>query len=444
MTRLLACALLVAASGTAHADEFTYEPPGVLVPGSGSGRVDDHVYVPGMRFPIEEGPAYPNSQVWGVGGSRGPSGSQCDARNYSYPWHDNFCESRSWDMPLCPSGNGHQGQDMRPSTCADNTHWAVAAEDGVITSIGTYSVYLVADAGTRHRYLHMNRASIIVREGQRVSRGDRLGRISNEFGGTPTTIHLHYDLYQNVAGVGGVYVPTYMSLVRSYEELLGVEAEPCYVLPAEGGTIDDAGPCFRQYGPATYWRLVEGAGHGDSLRWTNAWDGTAPGNWASWNLHLASAGRYTVEVNVVEPYNRSTAVRYRVRHGSEETEVVLDQSRASGWVPLGAFDFAAGGDQAIEVFDNTGETGEELHITADAVRLTPWVAEVDAGVPVMPPDAGTEPAADPDGGATEPDVSARAEAEIEAGCACRAARSSDASSMWLVLAALAVVARRRR
>lgn len=222
MKRAVALAAIATLSGTAaiaHAADFTYRPPGELVSGSGKGRVDTKVYAPGMRFPIEVAPAYANSQVWGAGGSMGPGGGQCATSNYSYPWHDNYCESRSWDMPLCPSGTGHQGQDIRPSTCAKDVHFAVAAADGTITNVGSYSVYLTDAAGTRYDYLHMSNVS--VRVGDKVKRGQRIGKVSNVFGGTPTTIHLHFNLRQTVSGVGTVYVPPYMSLVRSYEELIG-------------------------------------------------------------------------------------------------------------------------------------------------------------------------------------------------------------------------------
>jgi murein DD-endopeptidase MepM/ murein hydrolase activator NlpD len=127
-------------------------------------------------------------------------------------------------MPLCPSGRGHQGQDIRPSTCENRVHWAVAVDDGTITSIGSYSVYLTAPDGTRYDYLHMS--DVAVRVGDRVTRGQRLGKVSNQFDGTPTTIHLHFNIYKNVAGVGMVFVPTYLSLVRSYEALIGVDARP--------------------------------------------------------------------------------------------------------------------------------------------------------------------------------------------------------------------------
>jgi MYXO-CTERM domain-containing protein len=220
---LLFGSLLAMAPALAQAAEpFEYDEPGVLAPGSGSGREDAENYAPEIRFPIEEGPAYANSQVWGNGGNYGPGGSACDDVNYSYPWRDNYCESRSWDMPLCPSGVGHQGQDIRAATCDDLTYWTVAATDGTVTNIGSYSVYVTADDGTRYDYLHGN--NNIVSEGQRVQAEERLNQVSNAFGdGGWTTIHLHFNIKQDVAGVGFVYVPPYMALVESYERLMGLD-----------------------------------------------------------------------------------------------------------------------------------------------------------------------------------------------------------------------------
>lgn len=221
---LTAVAFAVAATSVAPlalaADPFTYDPPGTLVSGSGKGRPDAKIYAPGIRFPLESGPAFANSQVWGHGGNSGPGGGQCDKENFSYPWHDNYCESRSYSMPLCPSGTGHQGQDIRAASCQKGLHWAVAVIDGTITSIGSYSVYLTAADGTRYDYLHMQ--DVQVTEGQKVKRGEHVGKVSNQFGGEATTVHLHFNIKQNVAGVGSVYVPTYLSLVESYETLLGI------------------------------------------------------------------------------------------------------------------------------------------------------------------------------------------------------------------------------
>jgi murein DD-endopeptidase MepM/ murein hydrolase activator NlpD len=325
--------------------------------------------------------------VYGHGGYLGPGGGQCDTANYTYPWWDNFCETRSWDVPLCPSGNGHQGQDIRPGTCVDDVHWAVAAEAGQITNIGSYSVYLQADGGTRHRYLHMSLSSLQVSEGQRVAKGDRLGRVSNEFGGTATTIHLHYDLYQNVSGIGNTYVPTYMSLIDSYERLLGIPQEPCAALGADGGILDDEGPCFELHGPPASWRYVTDAGHDGSLHWTYAWDDADPGNWAQWHAELSEAGTYEVEVWVVSDYAQAQQARYVVRHGTEETEKRLDFTSASGWRSLGEFEFAQGADQWVATYDNTGESlDDQRRVIADAVRLT----RIRPQAPEPGPDVGTQ------------------------------------------------------
>ncbi|MEZ4473308.1 MAG: peptidoglycan DD-metalloendopeptidase family protein [bacterium] len=404
-----ALVLLLLAAGAANAQEFRYDPPGQLVAGSGQGRVDDRVYVPGMRFPIEQGPAFANSQVWGHGGLNGPGGGQCDAANYAYPWRDNYCETRQWDMPLCPAGTGHQGQDIRPSTCENRRHRTVAAEDGVISSIGTYSVSLMADRGTLHRYLHMDPASLAVREGQRVRRGDPMGLVSNAFGDTPTTIHLHYDLQQNVNGMGRVFVPTYLSLVRSYEELLGRPAEPCGVVPAAGGVVDDQGACFHAFGPPATWRTAD-AGNDGRLHWTYAWVNATPGNWARFDLHLAAAGRYRVSVNAVAGFNGSRRALYRLRHGGQETDVVVDLQAGGPWVEVATVAFAAGGDQWLEVYDNTGENRDlELQIVADAVRLTP-------DAPPPPPDAGLPAdAGEPVDGALAPDAARPDAARPDAG-----------------------------
>lgn len=226
----IAVVFLAGANSKGFAQEFTYEPPGALQPGSGTGRVDHTNYGPGIRFPLEEGPAFANSQVWRHGGNKGPGGSQCNAANYSYPWRDNFCETRNttkWATPLCPKNSygQHAGQDIRPRTCADRVHWAVACVDGTISSIGTYSVYLTGDDGRRYTYLHME--NLVIKKGQRVTVGQRLGKVSNrtQNGGHETTFHLHWEIRANVAGIGLTFVPTYLALVESYKRLLGAGRE---------------------------------------------------------------------------------------------------------------------------------------------------------------------------------------------------------------------------
>ena len=220
--------MMLLSPALADAGEPFYEPPGALHPGSGMGRVDEKVYEPGMRFPLEAGPAYPNSQVYGVGGYKGPSGSECDPKNYVYPWRDNYCEKRSWDMPLCPAGSGHQGQDIRAATCEGEVHWTVAAGAGTVTNIpegpGEYATYIAGNSGTRYDYLHGMGTPLKV--GQSIARADKVDRVSDVFGDTSTTFHTHFNLKQDVAGYGFVYVPPYMSLVESYKVLMGLGGDP--------------------------------------------------------------------------------------------------------------------------------------------------------------------------------------------------------------------------
>ena len=208
-------------AGTAAAPipDFAWRPAGELIAGSGSGVRGTTVYAAGIRFPVERPPAYLNSQVWRYGGAFGGGGSWRDPRNYSYPWQDNFCELRSRATPACPSGRGHQGVDIRPADARDVTHWAVAVEAGRISSVGSYSVILTGNSGTQYRYLHLEMRRLAVSLGASVTPGQRIGLISNDFGATPTTVHLHFEMLQNLNGRGLRHVPPYMSLVRAYERL---------------------------------------------------------------------------------------------------------------------------------------------------------------------------------------------------------------------------------
>lgn len=404
-------ALLLSTAALAQ-EPFRYLPPGDLPAGSGQGRFDERVYVPGMRYPIEEAPSFPNSQVYGNGGNFGPGGLQCDAVNYSYPWRDNYCESRRWDMPMCPSGNGHQGQDIRPATCENRRWWCVAAQAGTITNIGSYSVSLTASDGTRHRYLHMDPNRLAVRRGQWVNQGDRLGLVSNAFNGTPTTIHLHYDIRQNVNG-SNIYVPTYMSLVRSYEDLLGqagMPPPPCAEIPGDGGVLDNSGPCFDLFGPAATWRTAN-QGTGGNLRWTYAWINERPGNWARWRLHFSEAGRYRIYSHNVAGFTPSLQVPFRVQANGAEHTPRISFDLPEEWVLVGEFDFAAGGDQWVAIEDNTGEDRDlERQIVADSVRIErvrpepPMEPEPPPPEPDGPPPEPDAPPPEPDAPPPEPDA----------------------------------------
>ena len=226
-----------------------------------------------------------------------------------------------------------------------------------------------------------------------------------------------------VAGIsGGVDVNRFNGTMAELLALTaggGTPPEPCGTIPAEGGVIDDGDACFTTGGPPASLRKVTTAGEGADLVWTYTTEDTSEGNYAHWAIDLAAAGRYKVEVYTDAGFARSTQARYELRANGVDHEVSLDQSAADGWQALGTFEFAAGGDQALHLGDNTGEKlADRVQIVFDAVRLTP----VDPG--------------DPFSGDPLPDD----EAGEAGGCA---AGGSGASAL-AGLALLGLVRRRRR
>lgn len=225
-----------------------YCPPGTMLPARGKGDVDNTDNAPGIRYPLELAPSYPNSQIWGTGGYIGPKpdSPQGDPPNYQYPWHDDFCETRGYATQQCPGGKGHQGQDIRPAMAYDpkittkkklyqDHFYVVAVENGYISHVGTYMVTLYGDSGTKYDYLHMDFTppNLLVKAGDTVKRGQPLGYLSNNFGTSATTFHLHFQIRRPVkSGESGdgdsafIYMSPYMALVNSYTRLLKNQEPP--------------------------------------------------------------------------------------------------------------------------------------------------------------------------------------------------------------------------
>jgi hypothetical protein len=240
--------------------DFTYYAPGDLLPGTGtkgqSGRADATVYVK-VRFPLAQAPDYVNSQSFNSWGdcdytgrvSLGHGAYRCrvndrplvndESKNYAYPWRDNFCEHRGYLVGQCPAGLGHQGEDIRPSSClfrvdgADRCdpyqHDIVAVADGVVMrDPGDEALYLFVNAAGEHvrfRYLHMDphmldAAGMV--NGRELVAGEVIGAADDYMGHSQggTTYHLHLDL-QVPTRDGWVFVNPYMTLVAAYERLIG-------------------------------------------------------------------------------------------------------------------------------------------------------------------------------------------------------------------------------
>jgi hypothetical protein len=262
--------------------DFTFHTPGDIIVNTGyrkNGGLLDWTAYAQIRFPLQQAPAFANSQSflnWGDCNQTGRTpvphakGQVYHCRvndkpleffekadeNYSYPWRDNFCEDRSFQAGQCPGGFGHQGQDIRPSSCelrndgADrcmaNIYGVVAVRDGVIVrQRGQEAAFLLVNDPAEHirfRYLHMQPQQLDadgVLYGRRVSEGEKLGVVSN-FQDYPggTTAHLHFDV-QAFTRDGWIWVSPYITLVTAYERLIGGRGREI-IEPAEPASVADA------------------------------------------------------------------------------------------------------------------------------------------------------------------------------------------------------------
>jgi hypothetical protein len=275
---------------SAISPDFAYYAPGQIIAGSGvsgnSGRADYTVYAK-IRFPIANAPAYANSQSfmnWGDCDHTGriPSSVHTkdapyhcrvndqplvfdEAKNYSYPWRDNFCEHRWFFVSQCPAGAGHQGQDIRPADCqmrndgADRCqayqHDVVAIRDGMVLRLPKQEAVTLfvnaADAHLRVRYLHMNPKSLNqddMLSGHLLHEGEVMGKVGNfDRRENGTTYHLHFDA-QVPTKDGWVFINPYSMLVTAYERLLGARGtelkdEPP-TPPQQNQAADEPEPAF--------------------------------------------------------------------------------------------------------------------------------------------------------------------------------------------------------
>jgi len=220
--------------------DFSYRPVGDIIANSGhrkqGGRADFTAFSQ-IRFPLEKAPAFVHSQEFRNRRSSDRPIDELAGSNTSYPWQDNFCEARSFNVGQCPSGFGHQGEDIRPAQCppvseggerCDPRQQAVVAvRDGtVIRSPKQQAATLQINSRTEHirfRYMHMNPAAMDadgVLNGRAVDEGEKIGVVSNYLDHpNGTSRHLHFDV-QVFTRDGWLWVNPYVTLVSAYERLI--------------------------------------------------------------------------------------------------------------------------------------------------------------------------------------------------------------------------------
>jgi hypothetical protein len=222
----------VAERPLSRSPDFSYRPSGDIIANSSArnrgGRADLIAYSQ-IRFPLGKAPALVSSQQFGKRRSGVYQGV--------YPWRDNFCEARSFQVGQCAAGFGHQGQDVRPApcpphsgseaTCHPRKQAVVAVRDGVlIRSPKQQAATLQINTGTEHirfRYMHMNPWAMDadgILNGRQVAEGEKIGVVSNYLDfPNGTSYHLHFDV-QVFTRDGWIWVNPYTTLIASYERLI--------------------------------------------------------------------------------------------------------------------------------------------------------------------------------------------------------------------------------
>jgi len=213
----------------AASPDFTYHAGGDIIARSSvrrrGGHADFAAYSQ-IRFPLEKGPAAVRSQSFGK-----------KKLESVYPWRDNFCEARSFQVGQCAAGFGHQGQDLRPAPCPPNStsesschprkQAVVAVRDGVlIRSQKQQAATLQINTRNEHirfRYMHMNPSTMDadgILNGRPVAEGEKIGVVSNYLDfPNGTSYHLHFDV-QVFTRDGWIWVNPYTTLIASYERLI--------------------------------------------------------------------------------------------------------------------------------------------------------------------------------------------------------------------------------
>jgi hypothetical protein len=193
--------------------DFIYRPVGDIAANSGyrrEGGCADFTAYSQIRFPLEKAPAFIHSQSLRNRRSNdkllpldGPAGGKT-----SYPWQDNFCEARSFGVGQCPSGFGHQGQDIRPAPCPPRNEGAERCEPKQRPVVAVRDGVLIRSPKEQAATLQIN------------TRNEHIGVVSNYLDHpNGTSRHLHFDV-QVFTHDGWLWVNPYVTLVSAYERLI--------------------------------------------------------------------------------------------------------------------------------------------------------------------------------------------------------------------------------
>jgi murein DD-endopeptidase MepM/ murein hydrolase activator NlpD len=276
------------------------------------------------------------------------------------------------------------------------------------------------DAFDGHRYtsIYAHLDSVAVVEGQRVQKGEPLGTLGGSCQGQRSclsfsTPHLHWAIHRDAAiggsGTGGAYAGNAVvpEIIDGAENLArgqvhvslnrdpsGTPTRPqaCAWIPADGGVLDDDGPCFEKAGTPRYWHR-ESTGEGSGHWWTETFVGTTPDNTARFQVAVDVAGTWDLYASIPAGAT-ATAAQASVKGALGVEHVTFSQSTgtpttARRWVKVATVDLVP------EVLGNvtfldTVATGAQARkrVVVDALAVLPAGTPppaIDDAPPTLPP-----------------------------------------------------------
>ncbi len=137
-----------------------------------------------------------------------------------------------------------------------------------------------------------------------------------------------------------------------------------------GDKIDDTDGCFSRT-PSEKWFRAS-AGEGGSSQFAYTWNGAATAT-GTWKINMAKAGTFEVFAYADPGIGALSAnAPYTVRANGKETAVNVNMNGKSGWISIGTFTFAAGGDQWVKLTDASGEAYTDTNgkrVVYDAIKF---------------------------------------------------------------------------
>lgn len=272
---------------------------------------------------------------------------------------------------------------------------------GCHKDFANFANYVIIDFGdgTEALFLHLQAGSSSLEVGERVSRGQVVGKVG--LSGWVCGAHLHFQIQQTC---GSWWCQSVQASFVDYGDPgygATLPSNNCGPPPScdarlSGGTTlvdeQDAG-CFERV--TEYWWDVS-EGHNGHHFYTFATDAAAVETYGRWKVGVDTPGDYRVEVYVPNTEASSQQATYTIHDGNRShTSRAINQSSEKGWVELGVYPFAGGEERYVQLGDNTGENYNtyQRKVAFDAVRFT--------YLPPAQPDVGGEDTAPEDTGVAD-------------------------------------------